>query len=130
MGQTLLIDTSRSPDAFTIERRGDVTLITVTPALESIDNSLEEQVAEMILEPIRDQEGPLLLFDLSDVNYFGSMFLTVLLRCWKLTKAKGGMMALAGVGPHARELLRLTSLDMIWPMYQTRREAMEALLSE
>lgn len=107
-----------------------MTLITVTPALESIDDSLEEQVAEMILEPLRDQESPLLIFDLSEVNYFGSMFLTVLLRCWKLTKAKGGMMALAGVGPHAKELLRLTSLDMIWPMYETRRDALEAMLSD
>ena len=107
-----------------------MTLITVTPALESIDDSLEEQVAEMILEPIRHQDGPLLVFDLSKVNYFGSMFLTVLLRCWKLAKSKGGMMALAGVGPHAKELLRLTSLDMIWPMYETRREALEAMLSD
>jgi hypothetical protein len=39
-------------------------------------------------------------------------------------------MALAGVSPHARELLRLTSLDMIWPMYKSRREAVEALTTD
>ena len=39
-------------------------------------------------------------------------------------------MALAGVSPQAKELLHMTSLDMIWPMYSTRREAMEALLSD
>jgi anti-sigma B factor antagonist len=122
--------TSQSPDAFTIERHGDVTLITATPALESIDASLEQQVANAVMAPLRGQEAPLVVFDLSEVNYFGSMFLTVLLRCWRLTTSRGGTMALAGVSQHAKELLRLTSLDMIWAMYPTRREAMEALLSD
>ena len=36
-------------------------------------------------------------------------------------------MVLAGVSDRARELLHLTSLDMVWPIYATRREAIEAL---
>ena len=39
-------------------------------------------------------------------------------------------MALSGVSRQARELLRVTSLDMIFPMYPTRREGMEALLAD
>lgn len=124
------MSTSKSSDVFTIERHGDVTLIAATPALESLDASLEEQVAAVIMGTVKNQQSPLIVFDLSGVNFFGSMFVAVLLRCWKLTTARGGMMALAGVSAHARELLRLTSLDMIWPMYPTRREALEALLSD
>ena len=122
--------TSHSPDAFTIERHGEVTLISANPALERIDASMEEQVADLLMEPLRGQDDPLVVFDLSRVDYFGSMFLTVLLRCWKLTTARGGMMVLAGVSNHAKELLRITSLDMIWPIYPTRREALEALLAD
>ena len=85
------MSTSQSPDAFTIERHGDLTLIAATPALESIDSSLEEQVAEMTHGTASaDQEAPLVVFDLSEVDYFGSMFLAVLLRCWKLTTSRGG----------------------------------------
>jgi len=124
------MSTSHSPDALTIERHGDVTVFVATPALETIDASLEQQVADVILGPIRSQAAPLVLFDLTEVNYFGSMFLAVLLRCWKMVSAGAGMMVLAGVSPHAKELLRVTSLDMVWPMYPTRREAMEALLSD
>ena len=124
------MDTSQSPDAFTIERHGELTLISATPALETLDPSLEAQVVDIIMGPLRQQDGPLVVFDLSEVNFFGSMFVAVLLRCWKLATSRGGMMVLAGVSPHARELLRLTSLDMIWPIYPTRREAMEALLSD
>ncbi|WP_237722749.1 STAS domain-containing protein [Singulisphaera acidiphila] len=119
-----------SQDAFTIERHGDLTLISATPALESLEFGLEEQAAGMIIEQFRHQENPLVVFDLSLVDYFGSMFLALLLRCWKLVQARGGMMALAGVSTRAKELLRLTSLDMVWPIYASRQEAMEALLAD
>jgi anti-anti-sigma factor len=119
-----------SSDVFTIERHGEITLIAATPALESLEFGLEEQAAELIMKPLRHQDAPLLVFDLSEVDYFGSVFLAVLLRSWKIVQAKGGMMALAGVSDRARELLRLTSLDIVWPIYDNRREAMEALLAD
>jgi anti-anti-sigma factor len=124
------MDTPRSGDALTIERHGDVTLIAATRALETLEFGLEEQVADLVMEPLRHQEIPLVVFDLSQVDYFGSMFLAILLRSWKLVQLRGGMMALSGVSDHARELLRITSLDMVWPLYSTRREAMEALLAD
>lgn len=124
------MNSPKSPDVFTIERHGELTLIRATPALETLEFGLEELAAELIIEPLRGQDAPLVVFDLSEVNYFGSMFLALLLRCWKVVQAKGGMMALAGVSEHARELLRLTSLDIVWPMYADRREAMEALLAD
>jgi anti-sigma B factor antagonist len=117
-------------DAFTIERRGELTVVMATPALESIAMGLEEQAAELIFDPIRHDAEPLIVFDLSQIDYFGSVFLGVLLRCWKLVQAKGGTMALAGVSDRAKELLHLTSLDFVWPIYADRREAIEALLSD
>jgi anti-anti-sigma factor len=122
--------TSEPSDALTIERHGELTLITATPALETLDFRLEEQVADLVMDPFNDQESPLVIFDLSRVDYFGSMFLALLLRCWKRALAQGGMMALAGVSPRARELLRVTSLDMVWPIYANRQEAVEALLAD
>ena len=124
------MSTIPSLDAFIIERHGDVTLICVTPALESIDASLEQQITDAIMAPLHGQASPQVVFDLTEVSYFGSMFLAVLLRSWKYVAARGGMMALAGVSSHARELLRLTSLDMIWAMYPTRSEAIEALSAD
>jgi anti-sigma B factor antagonist len=117
---------SNSEDAFTIERRGDITVITATPALERLAFGLEEQAAELILKPLQRQENPLILFDLSRVDYFGSMFLALLIRCWKLALSQGGSMALSGVSQRTRELLRVTSLDIVWPIYDSKPEAMEA----
>src|SRR5262249_19650101 len=109
-------------EAFTIERKGDLTVITATRELERLEFGLEELVSELILKPLRRQENPLIVFDLSRVDYFGSMFLALLIRCWKLALAQGGTMALSGVNEGTRELLRVTALDTVWPIYQSRRE--------
>ena len=117
-----------SDEMFTIERHGDLTIITATRSLETIEFGLEEQVADMVLRPLRGQENPLIVFDLSQADNFGSMFLALLIRCWKLAMSQGGTMALSGVTDRTRELLRVTALDMVWPMYESKREVMEALL--
>jgi anti-anti-sigma factor len=118
---------SNSDEAFTIERHGDVTVITATPALEKLAYRLEEQVADLILEPLSKEDNPLIVFDLSRVGNFGSMFLALLIRAWKLAVSHGGSMALAGVTERTRELLRVTSLDIVWPIYDSKHEAIEAL---
>lgn len=121
-------DESNPPDeVFTIERRGELTVITATEALEHIEFGLEETVSELILEPLKHQQQPSIVIDLSRVRYFGSMFLALLIRCWKLVISRGGSMALSGVDDRSRELLRVTSLDIVWPIYQSKREAIEAL---
>ncbi len=111
-------DSSSADEAFTLERHGDLTVITATRALETIEFGLEEQVAELILKPLRRQENPLIVFDLSQVDNFGSMFLALLIRCWKLALSQGGTMALSGVTERTRELLRVTALDTVWPIYE------------
>src|SRR3974377_1906077 len=116
--------TARDPyfeDAFTIERHGEVTVIKANPALGRLECGLEEQAAELILHPLLRQENPLIVFDLSQVDYFGSMFLALLIRCWKLSLSHGVSMALSGVSSRTRELLRVTSLDMVWPIYENRQ---------
>lgn len=116
----------QSEDAFTLERHGDITVIVANPALERLEFGLEEQAAELILKPLKKSDNPLVIFDLSKVDNFGSMFLALLIRCWKLVQSRGGAMSLSGVTPRTRELLRVTSLDMVWPIYDSRQEAMEA----
>lgn len=119
---------SESPDAFTIERHGEVLVIKVSPAMESMDSTLAESAAALVLEPLRKAQLPQVVFDMERLPFFGSSLLAVLIRCWKLTKVNGGTMVLAGVSPHARDLLRITKLDLVWPMYDSRHQAIESLM--
>lgn len=119
-----------SENAFTIERHGEVTLIAASPALESMEPTLIDGAAALMLEPLRGQETPLVVVDLSGLEFFGSTFLALLIRCWKLATVRGGLMVLAGASERSRDLLRITSLDMVWPIYADRRAALESLLAD
>ena len=114
-------------DGFTIERRGDVLIIIPAAQLEDFDLATSDAVSHLLLGPITQTPMPLVVVDLEGVDYFGSSFLSLLLRCWKAVLFKGGQMVLSGVSPRARELLRITSLDIVWPIYSDRAEALGAL---
>ena len=120
----------QSTDVLTIERRGDIMIVTANPELEMSGEGLEEMAAALLVRPLEKQLEPVVLFDLSHVNYFGSVFLAILIRCWKIIRAKSGTMVLAGVSAHAKELLHVTSLDQAWPIYKDRREALDSLTSD
>ena len=124
--------TSEPPtdEAFTIEPHGEVTVITASPALEYLDIGLADQAAELMVGPLREQESPQVVVDLARLPFFGSLFLSVLLRCHKLVTTRGGTMVLAGVSEKARELFHITKLDLVWAIYKTRQEAIESLLAE
>ncbi len=116
--------------SFRIERHGEIAVIIPTPELEKLPLDLMEQAAQMVLAPLRTNPPSGLIFDLSQVGYFGSVFLSFLLRCHKRVKETGSEVVVAGASPDARELLRITALDTIWPLYDTRKEALEALSSD
>lgn len=124
------MDAATHENAFTLERHGGVTVVVVSAALQTMDLNHLEGASTLLLEPIRDRTSPLVLFDLEQIPYFGSAFLGLMLRCWKYVSTNGGAMALSGVSPAARDLLRITALDTVWPIYDTRREGLEALLAD
>lgn len=117
-------------DGFTLERRGDVLIFVPSARLEEFDLSTAEELSRVLLAPIEQMPMPMLIVDLEGVDFFGSSFLSLLLRCWKAVLVKGGQMVLAGVSPRAKELLRITSLDIVWPMYTSRAEALAALQAD
>lgn len=113
--------------SFLLERRGDVAVIIPSPEVEGMSESVIQQAAQMVLSPLKADTPAGLVIDLSQVKYFGSVFLSFLLRCHTPMRINGSEMVLAGVNDRIRELLRLTNLDTLWAIYDTREEALEAL---
>ncbi len=117
-------------DSFKIEQHGDLLIFVPSDEIESLDWQLMDEVAEIVLGPIKQQEAPAVAVDLSGVSHVGSAFLSLLLACWKNVVERGGTMVLAGPSDRARELLHITGLDTLWAIYDSRQEAIEALLLE
>src|SRR5262245_41377635 len=126
--ETMTAESNKKP--FLIERIGDVAVITPSPDVEKMPDNLMEQAAQMVLAPLRAEPPSGLIFDLSQVDYVGSVFLSFLLRCHKRVKEHGSEVVVAGASPRARELLHMTALDTLWAIYNTRQEALEALTGD
>ena len=113
--------------SFRLDRHGDIAVITPSPEVESMHEHLIEQAAQIVLAPLKADPPAGLVVDLSQVKFFGSVFISFLLRCYMPVKKHGSDMVLAGASPAIKELLRLTALDTLWAVYDTREEAVEAL---
>ena len=114
---------------FQLEWHENTVVITPAGNVEAMRWDLVEQASEIVMGPLRDQEVPLIIFDLSEVSYFGSIFLALLLRCHKFVKSRGGELVLCGASKMASERLRITALDTLWAIYDNRDEALDALSS-
>ena len=115
---------------FQVERHGDVAVIIPSPEIEKLPENQVEMAAQLVLAPLKENPPSGLIVDLSGVNFFGSVFISFLLRCHMLVKKHGSEVVLAGASERIRELLHLTALDTLWALYDTRAQALEALGSD
>ena len=118
---------SSQNQSFRIERHGDIAVVVPSPEVESMQEVLIEQAAQMVVNSLKEDPPAGIVIDLSKVNYFGSVFLSFLLRCHTRAKKQGSEIVLAGASERTRELLHLTALDTLWALYKTQAEAMDAL---
>jgi anti-sigma B factor antagonist len=71
--------------------------------------------------------SPLLVLDLSAVEFVDSTGLSAILSAFRRLPAAGGGLALAGCRKPVVELIKLTRLDRILRLFGTADEAVEAL---
>lgn len=114
-------------ESFQIERHGEIAVVVPSAKVEEMHETLIEQAAKMVVQSLREDPPAGIVVDLSKVNYFGSVFVSFLLRCHSLAKKNGTEIVLAGPSEPARELLHLLDLETLWAIYDNRQEAVDAL---
>jgi|SRR5581483_9298592 len=113
--------------SFRIERHGEIAVVIPSAKVEEMHEALIDQAARMVVQSLREDPPVGIVVDLSQVNYFGSVFVSFLLRCHMLAKKQGSEIVLAGASQPARELLHLLDLETLWALYDDRQEAIDAL---
>ncbi len=114
-------------EAFRFKPIGGMLVVYPPRGLEDLDEALTKTVASLLDQQLEGTEEPTVIVDLSGIDYFGSIFISLLLRFWARVRPRGGTMVLCGASPAAQELLRLTALDTLFPLYDTVEEAISAL---
>jgi anti-anti-sigma factor len=116
-----------SEQSFRIERHGEIAVVIPSPKVEEMHEALIDQAARMVKQSLQEDPPNGIVVDLSEVNYFGSVFFSFLLRCHTEADKLGSVMVLAGASEPARELLKVVGYETLWALYGTRKEALEAL---
>lgn len=117
-------------ESFQIERHGEIAVVTPSSKVEEMHETMIEQAARVVVQSLREDMPDGIVIDLSQVNYFGSVFVSFLLRCHSLAKKSASEIVLAGPSEPARELLQLLDLGTLWAIYDTRQEAIDALSAD
>ena len=112
------------------EQEGPITIAVIGPAFKNIDDHALDEVTQFLLDLTKDQADMRLVVDLSHTDFFGSAFLGILFRIWNRLSSGGGVFALCSLRPHCREVIKTARLDTLWPIYDTRDQAVRALTTK
>jgi anti-sigma B factor antagonist len=105
-----------------------VTVITLGPEYETLEETELETLKGALLEAAEQANPPVVVFDLSQLRFFGSALIEALFRAWNHLKARpGGRLALCGLTSYCREVVEITHLDQLWSIFETRADAIHSL---
>ena len=94
------------------------------------DVSISEDALEEISQKLLDYTvsiPPQVVVDMQHIDFFGSSFIETLFRMWnRIKSADGGRFALSGLRPYCLEVLQVTNLTSVWPIYPDVDAAVES----
>jgi len=116
-------------DQVTVSVDGCVSVVHLGTDLDSI---YESELAKLqTVRKLADTASPpLMLIDLSNVKYFGSSFIGLLMAIANRLKERGdGRLGLCGLTPFARMAFESTKTDSIFALFDSCDEGLAALAS-
>jgi anti-anti-sigma factor len=104
------------------EKIGNVLAISISGRVEI---NTAPKLKQNVMGPIESGERQLLV-DLSGLEYISSSGLGVLLHAAKTLEKQKGSVMLCALKPHIKEVFQICGFTKIFPLYETREEALKA----
>lgn len=118
---------ARAFDDFCIEEYLDLTILT----LVDLPTPWIQEMLHPICEPVEELIGRLgcrsLIIDCKHSKYLGSEVITMLFRLWDHVRRNEGKMVLCNVRGILQEVLRITRIDSLFPIFSDRAAALSAI---
>jgi anti-anti-sigma factor len=86
-----------------------------------------EGVGDQVLKELEPIGTPHLIVDLSELDYIGSSMVALVVRVWKVVKAKQARMVVVNRNPMVLEVLQISKLNEVWPILEYREDALYEL---
>jgi anti-anti-sigma regulatory factor len=115
------------PHYFRMSAAGDILLLELRDGISSLaDHSILNELTE-IRRQRREIGFVKLVIDLAQAPFFGSSLLELIRVLWNDISAEGGQLVLCNPSPVGREVLEVAKFNQIWPLLDTRDEALAML---
>jgi anti-anti-sigma factor len=116
-----------APNVFQVEREGPTLVVTPQGSVSSLAAGTLQPEIDALLGEIAVGDVRSVVFDLAEVTYFGSLMLSAIQSVWKRLRPAQGKVALCNVSDLGRDILRIARFDLLWPVYASRQEALDAV---
>jgi anti-anti-sigma factor len=109
---------------FQIEWEGETMIVVPVISLSELEAERVEQEAPVLADLVDQHNASNVVIDFCKTDYFGSDALYLLIRVWRRVRARDGQMVLCNLSEHEIDILRTTKLNEIWPIADTREQAL------
>lgn len=110
---------------FSTELQGNVLIVSAQAEINSLQSDIDQQMAD-VLNKFKECGATHLLLDLTRSSYFGTAMLGGMVKVWKKVSQGGGQMLLCNVSEGIQEVLKLTKLHTLWPVFSDRETAINS----
>ena len=112
---------------FSTERDADVLIVVIHERVGSLADAEVMAQSGDLVKHVHTSAVRRVVVDLGEVPYFGSIMLEALLRLWNELRTADGKLALCRVSDVGTEILQLAKFDTLWPICNSRAEALETV---
>ena len=110
---------------FAVESENDTLIVMPLRSMGSLAEESVRPELDTILEQIRHPDMRHAVIDLSEISYFGTSMLEAMYSIWRRIRDDEGKMVLCNVSTMGREILRVSRFDTLWPICDSREEALQ-----
>jgi len=110
-----------------IEQQALVTVVHLGPEYGTLDVDAIEAMEGDLLRLVEEIDPPHLVLDCWNTEYFGSLFISVLVHCYRRIRERGGRFVLCCLQPLIRQELEAVNLHVLWPIYDSIEEAIRSI---
>ncbi len=109
--------------------RGDVMVVCFNTASISLASGMEG-IGRTLHESITRIRPHKVIIDFTQVSFFSSLMLGLLVDVWRRLKDAGGKVVISGINPNLTRVFRITNFDKVFEFYPDTDTALKSLVPQ
>ncbi len=110
-----------------IVQQEGVTILELGREYDALDETTFQQARDTVVRAADHAEPARLLVDMAQTVYISSSFMELLFRAWKRIRQREGRFAVCCPNAFCSEVLRVSRVDRLFPVLETRQAGLNEL---